>query len=239
MLKKFLLSLVVAGVCSTSAMAQDVFISFGTGADARSSFDTVASGTSGSAFIYSDAPIEFQAFDLDLNLSSEGIVNITGANIFNSHFSAPPFVPFANRFTDPTTDRLLDADDSTSLNPAFANLEVSPADASSIRLVAVGGIASGTFGVQQALQSVDPQFDGAANANLLAEVFFDIVGNGGDTVDFNLTIGENEFFNGGNVTFVPSIDSGTLTVATTAVPEPSSAILLALGFAGFAARRRR
>ena len=41
----------------------------------------------------------------------------------------------------------------------------------------------------------------------------------------------------GGVLVDPAFGGATLTV--TGIPEPSSAILLALGFAGFAARRRR
>ena len=70
---------------------------------------------------------------------------------------------------------------------------------------------------------------------MLGTVDFDLAGVG--EVEFNLVPSGNGVLSGG-VLVDPAFGGASLTV-TTAVPEPSSAILLALGFAGFAARRRR
>ena len=69
---------------------------------------------------------------------------------------------------------------------------------------------------------------------MLGTVDFDLAGVG--EVEFDLVPSGNGVLSGG-VLVDPAFGGATLTV--TGIPEPSSAILLALGFAGFAARRRR
>ena len=69
---------------------------------------------------------------------------------------------------------------------------------------------------------------------MLGTVEFDIVGGG--EVDFGLEASGNGVLADG--VLVDPVFGGSVTLIN-AIPEPSSAILLALGFAGFAARRRR
>ena len=89
-------------------------------------------------------------------------------------------------------------------------------------------------------------FDSGANGFLLAQVDFDIVGSG--TSNLSFTAGDLGFVNDGEGQIPVTFGTGSFTVADPIVdppvdppviPEPSSAILLILGAAGMAARRRR
>ena len=69
---------------------------------------------------------------------------------------------------------------------------------------------------------------------MLGTVEFDILGGG--EVEFGLEASGNGVLADGAL--VDPVFGGPVTLIN-AIPEPSSAILLALGFAGYAARRRR
>ena len=88
----------------------------------------------------------------------------------------------------------------------------------------------------------DPGFDADAGGFLLATLDFDVVGNG--TAVFNPVLFGEGFRDTDFIDITDSITFGSaaLTVAgvdNTGIPEPSSALLLAFGVAGYAARRRR
>ena len=129
----------------------------------------------------------------------------------------------------------------TGLNPAVGpfgdrfdvdpTVETTSADGSSGRFIGVGILG---LGVASAFSAFDPTFDAELDAFLLGTVDFDLAGVG--EVEFDLVPSGNGVLSGG-VLVDPAFGGATLTV--TGIPEPSSAILLALGFAGFAARRRR
>ena len=129
----------------------------------------------------------------------------------------------------------------TGLNPAVGpfgdrfdvdpTVETTSADGSTGRFIGVGILG---LGVSSAFSAFDPTFDAGLDAFLLGTVEFDIVGGG--EVEFGLEASGNGVLSGG--VLVDPVFGGSVTLIN-AIPEPSSAILLALGFAGFAARRRR
>ena len=129
----------------------------------------------------------------------------------------------------------------TGLNPAVGpfgerfdvdpTVETTSADGSTGRFIGVGILG---LGVSSAFSAFDPTFDAGLDAFLLGTVEFDIVGGG--EVEFGLEASGNGVL--ADSALVDPVFGGPVTLIN-AIPEPSSAILLALGFAGFAARRRR
>ena len=216
MLKRLLFSVVVLSFCTTSAFAQDltedVFVTFGQGAAASSSATFGQDDTSGTAFVFSQNGFDFGAFDLTFSTSDASVINFSGAEVFN-----PAFIG-NNRF---------DGDQVAETTDVTGNLL---------------GVAVTALGVSTNFTMLDPEFDGDVGANgafRIAQIDFDIVG-GGDA-DITLAVGPNAFFSSAtpDVLLTPTLGAGSLTVEAAAIPEPSTAGILALGLVGFVARRRR
>ena len=164
---------------------------------------------SGTVGIYARNGFDFSAAEFSFTSSDTSVASFTGGTGLN-----PAVGPFGDRFdVDPT-------------------VETTSADGSTGRFIGVGILG---LGVSSAFAAFDPTFDADLDAFLLGTVDFDLAGVG--EVEFDLVPSGNGVLSGG-VLVDPAFGGASLTV-TTAVPEPSSAILLALGFAGFAARRRR
>ena len=85
MLKRILLAVTVLGFCSTSVFAQteQVFVSFGEGADITNTATFDVDDGSGSAFIFSAADFDFNAFDLEFSTSGTDVISFTSAEVFN------------------------------------------------------------------------------------------------------------------------------------------------------------
>ena len=165
--------------------------------------------------------------------STTGEVNIYARNGFDFQ---------AAEFTFTSGDTAVAAfTGGTGLNPAVGpfgdrfdvdpTVETTSADGSTGRFIGVGILG---LGVSSAFADFDPTFDAGLDAFLLGTVEFDIVGGG--EVDFGLEASGNGVLADG--VLVDPVFGGSVTLIN-AIPEPSSAILLALGFAGYAARRRR
>ena len=217
---RILLAVAVLSLCSTSVFAQteQVFVSFGEGANLTNTATFDADDESGSAFIFSAADFDFDAFDLEFSTTTDDVIEFTGAEVFN-----PTNGTGQSRF-----ERNVNAIRET-------------VNATDGRLF---GVAVTATGVNPALGAagLDPEFDVEANAFRIARIDFDIVGIG--TADITLASGINEFFSDltPDTLFQPTLGNGTLTVTgppPPAVPEPSAMGILALGLVGFVARRRR
>ena len=175
------------------------------------STELIADGTSttGEVNIYARNAFDFSAAEFSFTSGDTAVAAITGGTGLN-----PAVGAFGNRFdVDPI-------------------IETTSADGSTGRFIGVGILG---LGVNSAFSAFDPTFDAGLDAFLLGTVEFALEGVG--EVEFGLEPSGNGVLSGG-VLVDPAFAGASLTV-TTAVPEPSSAILLALGFAGFAARRRR
>ena len=175
------------------------------------STELIADGTSttGEVNIYARNGFDFQAAEFSFTSGDTAVAAITGGTGLN-----PAVGPFGVRFdVDPT-------------------VESTSADGSTGRFIGVGILG---LGVGSAFSAFDPTFDAGLDAFLLGTVEFDIVGGG--EVEFGLEASGNGVLSGG--VLVDPVFGGPVTLTVEAIPEPSSAILLALGFAGYAARRRR
>ena len=167
---------------------------------------------SGTVGIYARNGFDFSAAEFTFTSSDTSVASFTGGTGENPGIG--PGGSFGVRFdVDPT-------------------VETTSADGSTGRFIGVGILG---LGVNSGFAAFDPTFDAELDAFLLGTVDFDLAGVG--EVQFGLEPSGNGVLSGG-VLVDPAFAGASLTV-TTAVPEPSSAILLALGFAGFAARRRR
>ena len=179
--------------------------------DGTTSSQDISEG-SGTVGIYARNGFDFSAAEFTFTSSDTSVASFTGGTGENPGIG--PGGSFGVRFdVDPT-------------------VETTSADGSTGRFIGVGILG---LGVNSGFAAFDPTFDAELDAFLLGTVDFDLAGVG--EVQFGLEPSGNGVLSGG-VLVDPAFAGASLTV-TTAVPEPSSAILLALGFAGFAARRRR
>ena len=163
----------------------------------------------GEVNIYARNGFDFQAAEFTFTSGDTAVAAFTGGTGLN-----PAVGPFGDRFdVDPI-------------------VETTSADGSTGRFIGVGILG---LGVSSAFADFDPTFDADLDAFLLGTVEYDLVGAG--QVEFGLEASGNGILAGG--VLVDPVFGGPVTLTVDAIPEPSSAILLALGFAGFAARRRR
>ena len=199
--------------------AQDFFFSFDE--NSRVPTTTVSSNTAtGSLFIFADENLDFQQLDLDFTNDNSSVVSFTGGVVFNDGAALSGLASEApgDPFTSFTSFSLLD--------PTGVTSGVTPTDG---RLFATSFLSPG-----QVPGSGASNFRAGADGFLLAQVDFDIVGDGIANFDFISSLSpispQNKFV---QTTF------GSATLNVEAVPEPSSAILLMLAAAGMVARRRR
>ena len=233
MLKRFLLAAVAVAVCSSTSYAQFTTV-----------FDNVAG-----AVVNNQAASDTGAFIAGTNIDDVTFAATTTVSAveFSGIFAASP-IPGGDAF-------LAEADQNFTIN-IFGD------DGAGVADTAAGAVAS--FNVGNQVNRVDaPNPNLVANPNLLSEAFdftaaIDFTFTGGetfhlqivnaspgtDTDQFNQAVAANA---GNAFSTLDPVNLSGLTQQTfatdfqllAAVPEPSSAVLLALGFAGFAARRRR
>ena len=210
-------------------VASDFFFSFDQGAATPNSTVTdIAIGTSGSLFIFGDAALDVNQIDLDFNNDNAAVISFTGGVVFND--GAPLSGAAADAPGGSFTSFSL-------LDPAGPG-GVTATDG---RIFATSFLSPGQ------VPGAGDNFDSGANGFLLAQVDFDIVGSG--TSNLSFTAGDLGFVNDGEGQIPVTFGTGSFTVEAPLVvdppvdppviPEPSSAILLILGAAGMAARRRR
>ena len=208
MFKKVLLVAAIFIASPTIVSAQDLFWSF----DSTSAVNTTATqpGTSGTAFIFSAQPFFFDAVDLNFSVSDSSVVLLTGGTAFND-----PFPTIGGTAFD-----------------------------SSVVTIDAGGASGNLFSVNVAQNGINPAITplfnphfepgvGPNGAVLLAEVNYDVVGDGSATLD--LFFGPQGILSLPDIFINPSFGSATFV----GVPEPSTLALLMLGSVGLIGRRKR
>ena len=214
-MKRFLFAVAAVVCCSSSIFAQDIFFAFGSGAAAT---DTqaldAADGTTGQVNLYSRTGLALDGIQFGFEVNTD-VVELTGGSAFDETFN----VIGGTRYNA----------------PPLLVVEAGGGNYGGVNLTENGlGSSVGEL--------FDPGFDADAGGFLLATLDFDVVGNG--TAVFNPVLFGEGFRDTDFIDITDSITFGSaaLTVAgvdNTGIPEPSSALLLAFGVAGYAARRRR
>jgi len=206
--------LIVAALVIASpgiVFGQDFFWSFDSTSLQTSA--TEVANTSGTAYIFVDGLVGFDAVDLNFTSSNASVLLLTDGETTNPEFGDLGSTRFNS--SEITIDGAGDAGNLFAVN---------------ITENGVNPMLAPLF---------DPDFDanvGPNGATLLASVDYSVVGPGTATLEFNLGPQGVVVLPG---LFIPTFGSATLTASAAAVPEPSSAALLVLGAVGFIARRRR
>ena len=189
----------------------------------------------------------FDAVEIDLVSSDNSVATITSGAINNASFS-PPFTAtvFNNAAVDLNAngvlDTFIDGDGNTVVETGDINSLPGVVDASG--LITFQGFSINQQGVESGFAAFNTAFDIDADAFLLATFNFDIVGAGEATFALQTTAsdafgGPTGFFTIPEAVELDAVFGDGATLTVTAVPEPSSALLLGMGLVGFAARRRR
>lgn len=265
MLKRILLALFVTCMINQSGFAQgpDLFLTFGQGVDVSNTTSTASTGDlSGTAFLFSRNGFDFDSLDILIDSSDTNVLELTGGEVVNSVITDPSPLPLL-RFSDQDVSfEFVRNEDGEPVdedgNLVFDEDGVLIGEAAltdTLSAFAISRISPFDNGVRSARSGDDEDFDADADAFLIAEIQYNIVGEG--TANLDLSFGP-----AGNILLPPVLDpdtglplpdeviqdeadsrflgfgSATLTV-TSSVPEPSSAALLVLGLTGMFARRRR
>ena len=210
MIKNFLIAAALVIASPALVFSQDFFWSL----DQNSlvTTDTVAPGTSGTAYLFSDGAFAVDALDINFTSSDSAVLLLTGGTTFNDDFLVLG-------------------------TPAFNSSEVTINSGSDGRLFSAS--ISGTQGIDPNLTEMfNPHFETGVGPNggvLLASVDFDLLSAGAVTLD--LSLGTQGALELPDIVLNPTFGSASLNVQP--VPEPSTASLLVLGAVGLIARRKR
>jgi len=213
-IKKLLIAAAFVFAGPALVFSQDIFWSFDSGSNVTTTAGDV--GTSGTAYIFSDQPVDFDAIDLNFTNSNSSVLLLTGGTAFNEGFNSP-FL--------------------TGVSFDSSVLTVDPAGADG-NLFSVNVLENGVRPVTTPFNNAFEAGAGSGSGALkLAEVTYDIVGAGTSTLELSLGPQGVVVLPG---LFIPTFGSASLeAVEVDAVPEPSSAALLVFGSIGLVARRKR
>ena len=222
--RNFSLVLALVAFSASSVFAQDhLFYSLTNDASTSNSDAklTLNVGETGSAYIFWDnnlSDLDTGAF-LDFATSMAGIVNITAVETFDFDILVGGTVDVGDRWGD-------------SFGPGTVGMDGQTASANAFTVVAGDGIidlnTGGTF--------LDGGYNADADAFLFGRIDFEAVAAG--STDVLTSPGSGGIVHNG-ATVDATFGGLTVNVKGDAIPEPTTAGLLAMGLVGLVARRRR
>ena len=234
-LRNFSLVLAIVAMSVGSVAAQgDFFFTFAPGGANADNTGTFNVGDSGSLYVYwstngpNDSDLDVGAF-IDVTSGTSGILEFTAAETFDFEITVGGQV---------TGNRILDAmGGGGSVGPADSVTADFVDELSAFTVVGGPGIieannGSGVF--------TDEGYDASNDGFLFGRIDFNVIGEGSTSITG--TGGDGLIVNGGDE--VPAVFTTATVVGAGGgggpkVPEPTTAGLLAIGLAGFVARRRR
>ena len=211
MLKRFLLAVATVALCSSSMFAQDFFLSFADDALVTES-EILEAGETTSAFIFSRDGFDYIGAQFGFEIADTGVGTFTGGEFF---LNSPGIVPLP-RFLSGTTT--VDAGGGSGIT----------------------GAANTTNGIGPGSPLATLDLPIADVGHLVGRLDLTATG-GGDALVTILERGPNGILarDFSDITDSTTIGGGGITLRVNAIPEPTSAGLLAMGLIGLVARRRR
>lgn len=219
MLKRALLAVFIVTISPVFVSAQDFFFSFD---ENTRVFNPTISNGAATVYIFADENLSFNNLDLDFTVSGPATF-IGTSNTFND----------GGKFSSSTLE-------TPNTSPPGAT-PPAPGTDGRLLILSLNIPALGVNVPGQVAGNLDADFRAGANAFLLAEIDFNLAGTIGETANFDLSFGVGGAVNpaGNQLAAGLTLGNGSVTVGAAAVPEPSSAVIVALSLAGMVVRRRR
>ena len=232
---KHIIAFAAALLLASSAAHADIYISYSDFGDGNSRTNTDATftvGDSGSAFVWvsiEDGDIDTGVI-LDVLNSNTSVVAFTAGEVFD------PAVTVGGSDLGDNFTRWLGATANGTAGP-IPNEDVAAGQITRFQGFALPNAQTGLRIGNQGPVFVDTLYDATEDAYLFGRFDFDVVGEG--TASFSVTPSDGDPGNIVHAGGVYTTDLLGATLTANAIPEPTSAAILAMGLIGLVSRRRR